>query len=331
MKQVYITDYMTPPPVLEQKELESIAEVACLLAKSEEELRGRVERAHGLIVCHEVSIGRQVIESLEHCEAIVRCGVGFDQIDLQAAGECGIPVCNVPDYGVDEVADHAIMMMLACNRGLIRAERGLKQSLSPWGYHSVFPVHRLAGETIGIIGLGRIGIATAKRAQAHRMNVIAYDPYLRPGMDKALNVQMMDFDDLLAESDVVSIHTPLTEETRHIIDAEALSKMKSTAILVNTARGAIVDIDALAEALKNQRIAGAGIDVLPVEPPNEKIPLIKMWREDQAGRYNLIITPHSAFYSEEGMEEMRTKAARELANILKGDQPVNLVNGAFLK
>jgi phosphoglycerate dehydrogenase-like enzyme len=162
------------------------------------------------------------------------------------------------------------------------------------------------------------------------MRVIACDPYLRPGLEKVLNVQMVDLDTLLAESDVVSLHTPLTEETRNLIDARALGKMKSTAILINTARGAVVDIEALATALRDGKLAGAGIDVLPSEPPKPEAPLIQLWQANNPP-LNLIITPHTAFFSNEGMVEMREKAAREIRRGLKGERLLNCVNAEFLK
>ena len=194
MKRVVITDYLEPPASIETKVLDGVAEVECLLAKDTRELFGELTDADGLILCHEVSITREVVEELHNCKAVVRCGVGFDNIDRKAAGEKGIYVCNVPDYGVDEVADHAIAMMLACNRGLIKAERGLRQSLSPWDMRAIQPIFRVAGAKMGIIGLGRIGGATAMRAKGLRMDVVAYDPYVRAGTDKLLGVPLVELE-----------------------------------------------------------------------------------------------------------------------------------------
>ena len=250
---------------------------------------------------------------------------------IHAAGERGIAVCNVPDYGVDEVADHAIGLMLACNRGLILAERRLRKSMKPWNYHAVEPVFRLSEATMGVIGLGRIGTATALRAKAMKMRVLACDPYVSPGIEKSLGVERVDLDTLLAESDVASLHVPLNDETRGMIDAAALSRMKKHAILVNTSRGAVVDVDALAAALREGRIAGAGIDVLPNEPPAVTEPLIELWRADQDPPVNLAVTPHSAFYSEAGMVEMRIKAAQEIRRVLQGEPPRSCVNAEFLR
>ena len=222
------------------------------------------------------------------------------------------------------------MLMLACYRGLIRAERHLRRTLAPWGYKAVHPVSRLAEATMGIVGLGRIGTAAALRAKAFKMHVLACDPYIPDGADKAVGVELVDLDTLLSRSDVVSLHVPLTEETRGMIEATALAKMKPTAILVNTSRGAVVDIDALAAALEAGRLGGAGIDVLPVEPPSAAIPLIRLWQQDRDPPLNLAITPHTAFYSEAGLIEMRTKAAREVGRVLRGEPPRNCVNLEFL-
>ena len=331
MFKVLITDYLSPPPTIEQQFLDGLAMVDCLLAKSAEELAGKVDEADALIIFHEITLPRTIIERLKRCRVVVRCGTGYDQIDLAAAGERGIPVCNVPDYGVDEVADHAIALMLACNRKLVLADRHLRATLSPWNYHVMAPVFRLAGATMGIVGLGRIGTATALRAKGLKMHVLACDPYIRSGMDKAIGVTMVDFETLLAESDVVSMHVPLTDETRNMINAAALGRMKPHAILVNTARGAVVDTDALASALRQGRIGGAGIDVLPNEPPAADEPLVMLWRQVAEQPPNLILTPHTAFYSESGLIEMREKAAQEVRRVLSGQAPRNCVNEDFLR
>ncbi|MBT5926324.1 MAG: C-terminal binding protein [Verrucomicrobia bacterium] len=331
MKRVVITDYLEPPASIESKVLEGVADVECLLAKNTRELLGELTDADGLILCHEVSITREVVQELHNCKAVVRCGVGFDNIDREAAGEKGIYVCNVPDYGVDEVADHAIAMMLACNRGLIKAERGLRHSLNPWDMRAIQPIFRVAGAKMGIVGLGRIGGATAMRAKGLRMDVVAYDPYVRAGTDKLLGVPLVELEELLSTCDVVSVHTPLTDESRQLINEKALGLMKPSAILINTARGAVVDTDALAVALRKGIIAGAGIDVLPEEPARSDMPLIQLWQEDAQPPINLIITPHTAFYSDAGLVEMREKAAMELRRVLTGQAPKNCVNAEFLQ
>jgi lactate dehydrogenase-like 2-hydroxyacid dehydrogenase len=284
--------------------------------------------ADALLVYHEVSITGELIAAMDHCRVIVRCGAGYDNIDLAAAANKGIVVSNTPDYGVDEVADHAIALMLACNRRLLVAERRLRfaDPLAPWDRGAVEPVHRLAGSTFGVIGCGRIGAATALRAKALKMRVLVHDPYFPSGMDKVLGISRVDLQTLLVQSDVVSLHTPLTGETRHLINAQTLSAMKATAYLINTARGAVVDIHALASALRERRLAGAGIDVLPEEPPTPDNPLIQLWRETGPDPVNLVITPHTAYYSGASLIEIRTKASAEAARVLRGERPQNQVN-----
>ena len=331
MKRVVITDYWAPPADVEQDQLTKIAKVECLQAKRESDLQGQVGDVDGVILCHEISLTESIIPELSQCQVIVRCGVGYDNVDLETAGKHGILVCNVPDYGVDEVADHAIGMMLGCNRGLFLAERQLRRSLAPWDMRAVQPIFRVRGSTIGIVGLGRIGSATAKRAQGLGMNVLAYDPYVRPGTDKVMGVTLVSLDELLKESDVVSVHTPLTTETRNLIDAEAMQKMKASSILVNTSRGAVVDTDAVADALLSKTISAAGIDVLPIEPATSESKLVKLWQEDHDPPINLIITPHTAFYSEQGLHEMRAKAAQEVARVLRGEAPKNCVNSQYFQ
>jgi D-3-phosphoglycerate dehydrogenase/C-terminal binding protein len=327
---VPITDYVSSPAVYEEKVLSLIADVPCLEQIHESGLMGKIEDADALIVFHTIRVSALSIRRLQKCRAIVRCGVGYDNVDLAAAGEKGIYVCNVPDYGVDEVADHAIALMLACARGLAFTERRLRKSLSPWNYLAATPLRRLAGSTLGIIGLGRIGTATALRAKALRMKVVANDPYLADGYDKALGMPLLPLDELLAVSDVVSVHTPLSPETTGIVGAPQLARMQPHAILVNTARGKCVDARAVAEALKAGKIGGAGLDVLPDEPPGAEDPIVLLWQQEDPP-VNLILTPHNAFYTEQSREEMRTKAALEVRRILLGEKPRNPVNLEFLK
>ena len=330
MFKVVVTDYIGPEVEVEQSIIGELAGIETLLARSVAELEGKVEDADAIIIFHEVSLPEEVINRLKNCRVIVRGGVGYDAVDYRCAGRLGIPVCNVPDYGVDEVADQAIGMMIALNRGFLKVERGLKDSLEPWDCRAVQPVKRLSGATLGIVGLGRIGQATAQRARAMQMKIIAYDPYLRPGTEKVFGVEMVSFDELLLRSDVVSLHAPLTEETDGLIDSDALSKMKPNTILVNTSRGSVVDTAALVQALRSGNISGAGIDVLPIEPPREDEPLIELWRESNETNVNLILTPHTAFYSAEAMLEIRTKTAMEVARALRGEKLVNCVNSQWL-
>ena len=217
-----------------------------------------------LVVWHEMNIDAAFVSALKRCRIIVRAGVGFDHIDLAAAAAAGIPVCNTPDYGTSEVADHAIGLMLALRRGIVSYHQNLvADPMGGFDYTRAPLVRRLRGRVFGVVGLGRIGVATALRAKAFGMNVVAYDPYVSRGSEIAVGVDRVEsLKSLLARSDVVSLHCPLTDETREMINAATLEQMKRDAILINTARGAIVDIRALIDALRNGDIAGAGIDVL---------------------------------------------------------------------
>jgi D-3-phosphoglycerate dehydrogenase/C-terminal binding protein len=292
-------------------------------------LTGKIEDADALIVFHTIRISASSIRRLRKCRAIVRCGVGYDNVDLAAAGAKGIYVCNVPDYGTEEVADHAMALMLACARGLPLTEKGLRKTLAPWNFLAASPLRRLAGATLGIIGLGRIGTAVALRAKGFRLKIVACDPYLPDGYDKALGVTLLPLNELMAVSDIVSVHTPLTPETTQIVGAAQLAKMKPHGILINTARGKCVDVQAVADALMAGKIGGAGLDVLPDEPPAKDDPIVRLWQQDDSP-VNLIVTPHNAFYTEQSREEMRTKAAMEVRRVLIGEKPRNAVNREFL-
>lgn len=325
MFDVVITDSLEPPPRLEAEILDGLANVRCLEGMGSDEWQQTIARADALIVYHKTKLTAPIIASLEQCKVIVRGGVGYDNIDAVAAAARGIPVCNIPDYGVDEVAEHALGMMIALNRGFIRAERRLRYKLSPWDRRAIEPTFRLSESTIGIIGCGRIGSAMAQRARNLKMRVLIYDPYMRPGMEKLVDGRRVELAELLAESDVVSVHTPLTDQTRHLINAAALSAMRPHALLINTSRGEVVDTAAVARALRNGQLGGAGIDVLAQEPPSAEQPIIELWQDPEAD-VNLILTPHTAYYSASAITEIRTKGAEEVARILRGEAPQNQVN-----
>jgi D-3-phosphoglycerate dehydrogenase len=283
-----------------------------------------------IVVWHELVIDRALIARLKRCRIIVRAGVGFDHIDLEAAAEAGIPVCNTPDYGTSEVADHAIGLMLALRRGIVSYHQNLvADPRAGFDYARAPLVRRLRGRVFGIVGLGRIGTATALRAKAFGMSVIAYDPYVSRGTEIAVGVARTDdLAELLAASDVVSLHCPLTDETRGLIDADALRLMRRDAILINTARGAIVDIPALLEALRSAVIGGAGIDVLPVEPPAEGDALAAAYqgRADPLVGERLIVTPHAAWSSPESVADARRLAVETAMLYLRHGRLRNLVN-----
>lgn len=325
---VVVTDFIDDDLEPEKQILGDLADVVGLNAYSEAELAGRIEDADAIMLYHNMELRRQTIERLADCKLIVRCGVGYDNVDHEFARQRGIAVANVPDYGSEEVADSAIGMMLTLTRGIHRLNSLLRSGVGPWMYTQVVPLHRLRGRVFGVVGLGRIGTAAALRAKALGMDVAFYDPYKPCGYDKALGIRRVEeFADLLSQSFVLSLHCPLTEETRHLIHRETLAKMPAGAYLINTARGAVVDTTDLPEALASGRLAGAGIDVLEHEPPPPDHPLLAAWRDPRHPAHHcLIINPHSAFYSEEGLMDMRIKGSEACRRALCGRTIPNLVN-----
>lgn len=293
------------------------------------------EQAEAILLWHECPITPALVPKLKKCRIIVRCGAGFDHVELKATGAAGIPVCNVPDYGTSEVADHAIALMLTLRRNIVQYNDRIRTDPVA-GFDWSGPattIRRIRGQKLGIVGLGRIGTATALRAKAFGLEVMAYDPYLAWGQEIALGVtRMADLHAMLSEADIVSLHAPLTDETRHIIDARALSAMKPEAVLVNTARGSLIDLDALHAALKENRIAAAGLDVLPKEPPEPDHRLMRDFKAQPDWiRGRLVVTPHAAWYSIESQYDARRKAVETAIAYLRDGELRNCVNGAYLK
>ena len=325
---VVITDFISDSMEPEIRILGKVADVAAVGARTEEDLVGSVEDVHALMVYHNLTLTSETIGRLRSCKAIVRCGVGVDNIDCVSARQRGIDVANIPDYGTEEVADTAIGMTLALARGISLYNGRLQRKQGPWSYTQAAPLRRLRGRTFGIVGLGRIGTAAALRAKSLGMEVAYYDPYKELGYDKSLGaVRVERLEDLLVKAYVVSLHCPLTEETRHMIDGEAIGRMPAGSYLVNTARGAVVDTAILPEAIASGRLAGAGIDVPEGDPPKPEDPLILAWRDPAHPSYDrVIINPHSAFYCEEGLEEIRVKAAETCRRALCGEPLLNVVN-----
>ncbi len=325
---VVIADFVIDALEPERKILGDIAEVVALDARSERDLAGKVEDADALMLYHNITISKQTIAQLRQCKLIVRCGVGFDNVDHRLAREHGIPVGNVPDYGTEEVADSAIGLTLALTRGINFLTNRLQRRQGDWAYMQVEPLLRLRGRVFGIIGLGRIGTATAIRAKALGMDVAFYDPYKPDGHDKALGIRRVEkLDDLLAQSFVLSLHCPLTEETRNIVDARGIALMPRGSYLVNTSRGATVDVAAIPDAIRSGHLSGAGIDVLPQEPPSEDHPLLVAWRDPNDPCHDrVILNPHSAFYAVEGLLDMRVKGAQACRRALLGEPLRNVVN-----
>lgn len=267
-------------------------------------------------------ITRRVVEKMERCRLIGRHGVGYDTLDVDAASDHGIMVCNVTDYCTSEVADQAIAMLLGLSRSLFRADQEVRSG--GWDvYAACFTNRRLDGLTLGLIGLGNIGRAVAKRAQAFGIKVIAYDPYVSAEAIEAIGARKVELNDLLRQSDLVSLHLPLSAATHHTINAERLRLMKPSALIVNTSRGGLIDLAALTVALQEGQIAGAGLDVFEKEPPDRDDPLLKM--------PNVIVSPHSGFYSAQSMFDLHSRQAQQVAAALEGRRPDNLLNPAVLE
>jgi D-3-phosphoglycerate dehydrogenase / 2-oxoglutarate reductase len=254
----------------------------------------------------------ELIRQLKRCKAIGRFGIGVDNIDLPAAAEMGITVTYVPDYCVREVSDHAMALLLALARKIPFSNK-LVQS-GRWEMPAVVPMHRLDGRVLGLVGFGNIPRQLAPKAKAFGMRVVTYDPYVSPDVLKAAGVEGVDFDRLLQVSDFVSLHAPLSPATRGLFNADTFRKMKPGALLVNTARGPLIDEQALVAALKAGQIGGAALDVVASEPLAKDSPLI--------GHDDIILSPHTAFYSEEALTELQTKCASDVARVLSGEQPV---------
>jgi D-3-phosphoglycerate dehydrogenase/C-terminal binding protein len=325
---IYITDFWTGAPDVEQQAVGGLARVVTLGAHHEKDILPKIGDAAALLVWHDIRLTTATLDALKQCKVIVRIGVGFDNVPIDEAARRGIPVCNVPDYGTEEVADHSIALLLALVRSFPQFAEEIRRPTPFWDARSPKRSPRLRGKVFGVIGLGRIGTATALRAKAFGLDVVAYDPYIADGRDKALGIRMaFTLPELLGQSDFVSLHTPLTAETRGLIDAETLRQFKPGAILINTARGPICDTTAVLKALESGHLAGAGLDVIPVEPPLADDPLLSAYRNPQhIASQRVILTPHSAFYSEEGFEEMRRKAALEAGRALRGERLRNRVN-----
>jgi lactate dehydrogenase-like 2-hydroxyacid dehydrogenase len=302
---------------VERAVIGDVAEVRRFLCNTDAEFTEEICGAQALIVWHNTPVTSAGLARLRNCRAIIRNGVGFDSVDIEAARKLGIAVCNVPDYGTEEVADHAIALIMALCRQLFPlAEEARRLG---WTIRVEPRLRRLRELTLGIIGLGRIGTATALRAKALGFKVCFHDPYLPNGVDKAVGIERTRaLDDLLRRADVLSLHCPLNSETRHLIAERELALLKPSAFVVNTARGAIIKKSAIFAALRAGRLAGAGLDVVEDEP---------LQTAEEAATPNLIATCHAAFCSVESKIEMRQTSARIALAAVRGEPLENVVNG----
>jgi D-3-phosphoglycerate dehydrogenase/C-terminal binding protein len=285
------------------------------------------------IVVTRMRIDATALARAPKCRIVVRSGVGFDVIDLAACGGRGIAVCNIPDYGTTEVADHAIAMFLTLARGTASYNEHLRADpVANWSYVAAPLVRRLRGATFGVVGLGRIGLAAARRAASFDMQVVFYDPHLPDGVELATGYRRAkSLEELLAQADGISCHTPLNDATRGMINERSLGHVKPGAILVNTSRGGVCDLAAVGEAIRAGKLGGAALDVVPQEPPPPDHPVIAAWRRREAwidGR--LILSPHAAFYSVPGQADLRRKAAETVVSYLRDGTLRNCVNLEYL-
>lgn len=322
MPLVAIIDWADSPlddsdAAVERAVIGDVAQVKRFLCSSDADFNDEICSADVIIVWHNMSITASGMNRLRNCKALIRNGVGFDSVDVSAARQLGIPVCNVPDYGTEEVADHAMALTLALCRQLFPLDEEAKRL--GWLIRVQPKLRRLRELIFAVIGLGRIGTATALRAKAMGFQVCFYDPYLPNGVDKAIGIaRAKSLPELLAQADVLSVHCPLNDETRHMIAEDELSLMKPSAFVVNTARGAIIKKAAILNALRMGKLAGAGLDVVEDEP---------LKTPDEAATPNLIVTCHAAFCSVESKNEMRSTSARIALAAVKGLPLENVVNG----
>jgi D-3-phosphoglycerate dehydrogenase / 2-oxoglutarate reductase len=313
-----LTEPLKPPfdatravehPILDQ------AGAALLVAETLAEWRASAPSADAVLHWR-THIGPAEIALLKRCRVIVHYGVGVDRIDFLAAAAAGIYVANVPRYGVSEVADHAMALLLASVRKLRQLDSGLRRG--EWGVHRVRPVHRIMGRTLGIVGLGNIGAAVARRAAGFGLEVVAYDPYIADDHFVAVGARRVDLPTLLGVSDFLSLHVPLTEQTRGMIGSAEFRVMKPGVHLVNTSRGPVIDEGALLTALAEGIVAGAGLDVFAEEPLSPDSPLLQ---DDR-----VIVTPHAAFFAEESIVDMQTGAVLQVAAALAGSRPPDVAH-----
>lgn len=317
---VVVTDHLAEAGV-ERPVLEDVADIQLLMTSDEADVVQRGTEADVLLVYHDIKLTDRAMSALPRVKAVIRCGVGFDNVDLEATGKRGIVVCNVPDYGTEEVADHALLMLLALARRLLPAHAAIREGR--WDLTTVFGTPRLRGRTLGIIGCGRIGTAMALRAKALGMRVVFHDPYVPDGIEKSLGLERVTvLEELLPQAEFLSLHCPLTKQTRHLVNEKTLSLLPRGAYVINTARGPVVDLRALHQALESGQVAWAGLDVVEREPLDN---------EDIRRHPRVLLTPHSAFYSVEGFVEMRTKGALEARRVILGEAVRNPVNLHYLK
>ncbi len=316
---VVLTDLIFPTLDPEHRILGDIADILVAPGTGADALVAAARDADAVLNTY-AKLPGAVLRELSRCRIVARTGIGVDTVDLATATELGMLVTNVPDYCIDEVSDHALALILALARKVLSATAAVRAGT--WDVKTAAPIARLRGRVLGLVGLGRIPRALVPKAQALGFTVIAADPFVTAEAAAPLGVRMVDFETLLRESDVVSVHAPLTEQTKGLFGDPQFGLMKPGAFLINTSRGPLVQTAALVRALEGGRLAGAGLDVLESEPPAPDHPLLRM--------PNVAVTPHIGFYSEQSLVDLQTKAAEEVRRALTGEPVRNLVNREVL-
>jgi D-3-phosphoglycerate dehydrogenase len=320
VRQVLVTDFAWKDLSIEKEVLGHAAAIVVVAnTASETELMQLAPGLHGILTCWK-PVGGNIIRKARQCLSIGRFGIGLDNIDVSSATEAGIIVTNVPAYCVDEVSDHAMALILSCARKTAFYDRNIKNG--SYDLQAGPPLYRIKGKTLGIVGFGKIGKALCAKARAFGLNIIICDPHIDDGSVAQARVVRVSFSEIVKQSDFISIHVPLSNETTGLFNYRTFQEMKRTAIIVNTSRGGIIDSSDLLAALNEELITGAGLDVLSQEPPAAGDRLIAHPRT--------VVTPHAAFNSEESLLELRKTAATQMADVLCGRRPQNIVNPQVL-
>lgn len=321
MQNVLITDYEYENVDIEQRLFDNAGiHITAAHCQTTEELLKIVPDMDGVITQY-CDINREVITAMKHCRIIIKYGIGINNIDVEAATEKGIYVCNIPDYGIDEVSNQAIAFLFALARKLYVTNQDLRKGI--WDYKKLVPVYRLSEACVGIVGFGRMGQAVARKLQPFGVRLLAFDTCFCENAAKELHVEKASLEQLVSESDYITLHCPATKENTGFFNDALFERMKPSAYLINTARGALVSQDALVRALEQKKIAGAGLDVFEQEPIAADNPLLAF--------PNVIVSGHTSWYSETAITNLHTKAAEEVIRVLKNEAPLNLCNKEVLK
>lgn len=326
MKKIIITDYVNNPNI-EKDIFGEDFQIICLNEEDECNFSDEICDADGILVWH-AKISEKTLKRLNKCKIIVKYGTGYDNVDFHACFKFGIPFCNTPDYGVEEVSDTACAFILGFIRQIYFYNEMCKGITNGWQGHSEIPLLRTSDHRLGIIGMGRMGTTVALRMKAFGMNVGFYDPFVVSGYEKSIGVKRFSsVEELIKFSSIISIHTPLTDVTNGMIDDNFINQFNEGTIFVNTARGKIVkNLDVLYRGLELNKISFLGLDVTPEEPPSNNEKLIKEWKGNNLKFKNrILINPHSAYYSEKSWVEMRSKSAENVKNTVNGGEPRNLI------